>query len=110
VCLPLLIFPCTIKSRSSFLAPAHLGGPGRRAVKRLWWCGGLDDRKGILPVETAPIIPKVSGSSEPCKNGSTDRDVIWVEDLGGPKEPCIRWGPDPPMGRGNFDGRRGNPL
>jgi len=27
VCLPLLIFPCTIKSRSSLLEPAHLGGP-----------------------------------------------------------------------------------
>ena len=38
VCLPLLIFPCTIKSRSSLLAPAHPGGPGKRAVKRLW-CG-----------------------------------------------------------------------
>jgi len=37
VCLPLLIFPCTIKSRSSLLAPAHPGGPGKRAVKRLWW-------------------------------------------------------------------------
>ena len=35
VCLPLLIFPCTIKSRSSLLAPAHPGGPGGRAVKRL---------------------------------------------------------------------------
>ena len=31
VCLPLLISPCTIKSRSSLLAP---GGPGKRAVKR----------------------------------------------------------------------------
>ena len=39
VCLPLLIFPCTIKYRSSLLAPAHLGGPGKRAVKWLW-CGG----------------------------------------------------------------------
>jgi len=39
VCLPLLIFPCTIKSRSSLLAPVHPGGPGKRAVKRLW-CGG----------------------------------------------------------------------
>jgi len=38
VCLPLLIFPCTIKSRSSRLAPAHPGGPGKRAVKRSW-CG-----------------------------------------------------------------------
>jgi len=27
VCLPLLIFPCTIKSRSSLLALAHPGGP-----------------------------------------------------------------------------------
>ena len=35
VCLPLLIFPCTMKSRSSLLAPAHPGGPGKRAVKRL---------------------------------------------------------------------------
>jgi len=32
VCLPLLISPCTIKSRSFLLAPAHLGGPGKRAV------------------------------------------------------------------------------
>ena len=39
VCRPLLIFPCTIKSRSSLLAPAHPGGPGKRAVKWLW-CGG----------------------------------------------------------------------
>jgi len=38
VCLPLLIFPCTIKSRSPLLAPVHLGGPGKRAIKRLW-CG-----------------------------------------------------------------------
>jgi len=40
VCLPLLIFPCTIKSRSSLLAPAHPGGPGKWAVKRLcvWRC------------------------------------------------------------------------
>ena len=38
VCLPLLISPCTIKSGSSLLALAHPGGPGKRAVKRLW-CG-----------------------------------------------------------------------
>ena len=35
VFLPLLILPCTIKSRSSLLAPADPGGPGKRAVKRL---------------------------------------------------------------------------
>jgi len=36
--LPLLIFPCTIKSRSSLLPPAHLGVPRKRAVKRLCVC------------------------------------------------------------------------
>jgi len=36
VCLPLLIFPCTIKSISSFLAPPHPGGPRKRAIKRFW--------------------------------------------------------------------------
>jgi len=38
VCLPLLIFPCTIKSRSSLLAPAHPGGPRTRALKRMVVC------------------------------------------------------------------------
>jgi len=38
VCLPLLVFPCMTKSRSSLLAPAHPGGPGKRAVKRLCVC------------------------------------------------------------------------
>ena len=26
--------------RSSFLALVYPGGPGKWAVKRLWWCGG----------------------------------------------------------------------
>jgi len=40
VCLPLLISPCTVKSRSSLLTPAHPGGPGKKAVKwSWWWCG-----------------------------------------------------------------------
>ena len=37
VSLPLLIFPCTIKSSSSLLAPADPGGPGEKALKWLWW-------------------------------------------------------------------------
>ena len=31
--LPLLIFPCTMKSRSSLLAPAHPVGPGKKCRK-----------------------------------------------------------------------------
>jgi len=48
VCLPLLISPCTIKSRSSLLAPAHPGGPGKRAVKWLWCVGVVDGCVGIF--------------------------------------------------------------
>jgi len=51
-------------------------------------------------VQRAPptelVCRSVCHTSEPCKNGCTDRDAVWAEDLGGPKEPCIRWGPDPP--------------
>jgi len=49
VCLPLLIFPCTIKSRSSLLAPAHPGGPGKRAVNG---CGVVDHPHNGDPVGT----------------------------------------------------------
>ena len=38
MCLPLLIFPCTINSRSSLLAPAHPGSPGKMAVKLVCVC------------------------------------------------------------------------
>jgi len=38
VCQPLLIFPFTIKPRSSLLAPADLGGPGKRSLKTVVVC------------------------------------------------------------------------
>jgi len=34
-----------MKSRSSLLALAHPGDPGKRAVKRLWVCGGIFERR-----------------------------------------------------------------
>jgi len=37
----------------------------------------------------------VSHDRQPCKNGLTDRDVIWVMDSGRTKEPCTVWGSDP---------------
>ena len=36
--------------------------------------------------------PSVCHTSEPCKNGWTNRDAVCVEDSGGRREPCIRWG------------------
>ena len=55
------------------------------------------------------VCRSVCHTSERCKNGCTDQDAVWVEDLGGFKEPCIRWGPDPPMVKGNFEGK-GQPI
>jgi len=49
VCLPLLIFPRTMKSRSSLLAPAYPVGPGKRAVRRLW-CGV------VVTVQNVPLL------------------------------------------------------
>jgi len=48
------------------------------------------------------VCLSVCHTSEPCKDGCTDRDAVWVQDSGGPKEPYIRWGSRFPMGRGNF--------
>jgi len=65
VCLPLLIFPCTIKShsRSSLLALAHLGDAGQRAVKQLWWWWWW--MLFLMP-------------NQQCQN--TDGNVYWVQD------------------------------
>jgi len=53
VCLPLLISPCTIKTRSSLLAPAHAGGPVKRAVERLL-CGNCV-KKNLRPISLTII-------------------------------------------------------
>jgi len=72
VCLPLLISPFTIKSRSSLLAPAHPGGPGKRAIKWLW-CGGKKI-KPIKPlVEHRPHLP--DWVIEPVITGSIARSA-----------------------------------
>jgi len=52
----------------------------------------------------------VCHTSEPCKNVYTDRDAVWVDDLGGPKEPCIRWGPDPPWEGAILTGEKGRSI
>ena len=56
------------------------------------------------------VCRSVCHNSEPCKNGSTDRDAIWVEDSGGLKKPYIRCRPDHTMGMGNFEGGMAGPL
>ena len=67
----------------------------------------------MRPIVTNPVAWSVCRSVchtiEPCKNGCTDRDAVWVEDSGGHREPSIRWDPDPPLGRGSFGGK-GRPV
>jgi len=54
------------------------------------------------------VCLSVCHTSEPCKNGWTDRDVVWVEDSGGPMELCIRsWKSRSPHGKGQFWGGKG---
>jgi len=52
------------------------------------------------------VCQLVCHDHEPCKNGWTNRHVVWVVDLGGPKDPRIRWGPDP-QAKGQFSGEKG---
>jgi len=42
------------------------------------------------------VCRSVCHTSQPCKNGFTDRDAVRVEDSRGRKEPLIRWSPGPP--------------
>jgi len=66
VCLPLLIFPCTMKSRSSLLAPAHPDGPRKGAVKQLW-CGALPSMLPLAPTQPATLI---SATDPSCDNSA----------------------------------------
>jgi len=77
VCLPLLIFPCVIKSRGSLLAPDHPGGPRERAVKRLW-CGD-----GGLGVERAPLDCKSNAQHAVLQNRPTVQSEPFASEFHG---------------------------
>ena len=71
------------------------GGPDHEWGEEIFFLGG----RGNPSYSIGPL------SCELWKNGWTDRYALWVEDLDGPKESHIIWGPDPPTGRGNFGKR-----
>ena len=48
------------------------------------------------------VCLSVCHTSQPCNNGCTDRAAVWVEDLSGPGEPCIRWGSRFPHEKGQI--------
>ena len=69
MCLPLLIFPCTIKSRSSLLAQAHPDGPRKRAVK--WsWCGVVEVVYSGGPKEAQVYSYSSGGANMPSHVGT----------------------------------------
>jgi len=57
------------------------------------------------------VCLSVCHTSEPCKNGWTDRDAVLNEESGGSREPCVRWGSWSPHGNGQFFLRgKGRPI
>jgi len=52
----------------------------------------------------------VRHSREPCKNGWTDQDAVWIVDSDGPKKVCIRWRFRSPTRKGHFEGQKGRPV
>jgi len=53
------------------------------------------------------VCRSVCHTSEPYKNGCTDRYAVWIEEPGGPKEPRVRWGSRCSHVKGQFWGERG---
>ena len=69
------------------LGNCHVSVPlGRVAVLRV---------TGVAWSLSLYVCRPVCHDREPCKNGLTDRNAVWVVDPSVPKEPRIRWGPDP---------------
>ena len=71
-CLPLLIFPCTIKSRSPLLAPAHPGGHRERAVK--WLCayvlsGRFEPKRAVQQLRACGVLEtiRISAAGYPSR-------------------------------------------
>jgi len=107
-----------------WLGPAWSDSANEEWLNKMWkWCylyvyGGLVSHLYSFWVHIRPYrstmyvdvaycyrpSSMVCDSSEPCKNGLTDRNAISVDDSDGPKEPCIRCGSRSAMGGGNSEG------
>ena len=98
----------------TFLVPAHLDSPGQRAVKRVCEllghiaCTECKDAASCYKSWHGPsMCLSVGHNCEPCKNGWTDPDTVWVVVCDETKEPCIKWrGMDPPGEGVLFGGAR----
>ena len=122
-CLPLLMFPCTIKSRSSLLAPAHAGGPekGRKmVVVVVVYCGqmagwikmplgmevGLSPGNIMLDGDPAPPPRKTGTAPQFSAHVYCGQTAICIRiplgtEVGLNLGHCVRWDPAPPPLRGH---------
>jgi len=76
MCLPLLISPCTIKSRSSLHAPAHPGGPRKRAVKWLWFLVSFLKKVHVNKVYRRPFMISLLSTGIVCTNARKSYLII----------------------------------
>ena len=56
------------------------------------------------------VCRSVCRTSEPCKTAAPIEMPIGLGTRVGPRNHVSDGGPDPPMGRGNFEGRKGRPI
>ena len=92
--------------RVSFWTPVFATGPlliMTSVIRPLGSTTYVDAACSYRP--SSVVCRSVCHTSEPCKNGCTEGAAVWVEDSGGPREPCIRWGSRSPHGNGNFEGK-----
>jgi len=61
-------------------------------------------RRSMMGIGVFVCMLDSEHNHKPYKNGSNDRGAVWVMDSGVSKEPCARWGPDPPRANSNFRG------
>jgi len=101
-----------LNSNTSSTCPHNMVNFGLLTAEICWRVlGTLSNFNGLRVLAAYSYRPSsvvcrsVCHASEPCKNGWTDRDAVWVMDSGGPKETRIRWGPDP-HAKGQLSGER----
>jgi len=89
-----------IQTGFTFLVPAHLGSPGKRAVKRVCVCVCYNNILGRITCTECKMWPLATDVPAACYVyvyvcvcllDVTNRDAVWDVDSGEPKEPCIKW-------------------
>jgi len=81
-------------------------GPGNHVL-----IGGSDPPmgRGNFEGEGRPIVTYRDTMRSSVQKRLNDTDAVWFVSSDGPKELCVRWGPDPPW-KGAVLGEKGHPL